>query len=155
MSIFNRIPFRLNLKTNRDFNKFIHYLYNNDELNIGWKYKWVIAYKFVESSRRSVLFFNGNTSSLRPEPIIYTDNVIVSIKNFSTDPLLACGEGINVATLKWVNNHIYSTSQVRIALLFQIFDIVSIPFSNDTKFRVQTAQVLGEVDKKGRLIKSL
>ena len=67
--------------------------------------------------------------------------------NYSSDERIACGKGLNVATLSWCLRSGNRSSRF-IEVEFFAKDIVAVPFATDGKFRVRRFKVLREIDRK-------
>ena len=75
-------------------------------------------------------------------PIRYKAGETVEVKNANTDPLVACGAGINVATLPWCLKEWKPGYRV-LLVEFVAKDIAAIP-AGDGKFRLHRCKVLRE-----------
>lgn len=97
------------------------------------------AYKLVTA--QGVGPYNGG--------ITYRVGESVSVDDAETDASIACGAGINVATLDWCLRE--WRDGYRILLVeFTAADIAAIPTATDGKFRLHRCQVVGEVDLAAR-----
>lgn len=128
--------------------------------------RMVIAYKYVRTTMTPLEYAPPMYSGLT-----YKWGKVAKVAKADTSNQ-GCAAGVNVATLKWVNQEIAGgngswtpgiTRLVRIALGFKVSDIASIPTWTQrvdgkaklrycTKFRLHRALVLGEVDREGNLV---
>jgi hypothetical protein len=77
--------------------------------------------------------------------ITYIVGETVEVSDASTDPMVNCAAGINVATLDWCMRE--WEAGYRILLVeFTAADIASIPTGSDGKFRLHRCTVVGEKD---------
>jgi len=93
------------------------------------------AYKLVTSD--GVGPYNGG--------ITYRVGESCEVTDANTDPLEACGAGINLATLDWCLKEWQQGYRVLIAE-FTAADIAAIPTATDGKFRVHRCRIVGEKD---------
>ena len=93
------------------------------------------AYKLVTAD--GVGPFNGG--------ITYASGLSYAVDDANTDPMEACGAGINLATFDWCLREWQPGYRVLIAE-FTAADIAAIPTATDGKFRVHRCRIVGEKD---------
>src|SRR3990167_3127586 len=97
------------------------------------------AYKLINEKGEGP--FNGGINYLQPGG----DEVFEH--NPDTDELVACGRGINLATLDWCMKE-WRPSYRILVMEFTAADIAAIPTATDGKFRVRRCRRVGEKDLK-------
>ncbi len=77
--------------------------------------------------------------------LVYEINKIISEKDYDVDEYLACGKGINLASLDWCLKE-WKPGYKIIVCEFNKEDIVCIPVGSDGKFRVKTCKPIRELN---------
>ncbi len=95
----------------------------------------VRAYKIVNEINQGV--YRGG--------LVYEINKIISEKDYDVDEYLACGKGINLASLDWCLKE-WKPGYKIIVCEFNKEDIVCIPVGSDGKFRVKTCKPIRELN---------
>ena len=94
------------------------------------------AYKLVDAEYRSPIQGTGK--------LTYRIGETLAVADADTDEQVACGAGINVATLPWVMREWREGYHI-LVVEFMAADIAAIPIG-DGKFRVRRCTVVGEKD---------
>ena len=104
------------------------------------------SYKLINHDGEGV--FQGGINYLLKKKIF-------SVKNINKDINIACGEGINLATLEWCITNKQNEGDRLLMMEFEVSeDNVVCPMASDGNFRVKKCRRIGECDWGGRLIKN-
>jgi hypothetical protein len=94
------------------------------------------AYKLVDSKYRSPIQSTGK--------LTYKIGSRVEADKVEADPMIHCGEGVNVATLPWCLREWQDGWRI-LLVEFDKADLACIPTATDGKFRVKAVDVIEEV----------
>src|SRR3990167_839760 len=97
------------------------------------------AYKLINEKGEGP--FNGGINYLQPDVEEFLED------NPDPNELIACGRGINLATLDWCMKE-WKPGYRSLGMEFTAADIAAIPTGTDGKFRVQRCRRVGEKDLK-------